>query len=387
MRYRNSGLAFRRAVAITAIIAGAAGLAGCSSIGSRMLVDPSATGSVGNVASIGAAQTMPAPLTSPGAVAAAAAGPYLPPADIGGAGNISPIQTASISSLPAAQSGAGLNSVGVQQLPPLTSTRSTQTMSAQPALKVATAQPQPQVIATIAPSPRQATAPVQGLTHQVASGESLYVIARKYGVTTDSIVLANNLGSPDKIFVGQKITIPGVSVEPVQTQKSVTTASIASTTAPKATVVTQQPVRIASAQPIAPQTPSVAPQTQPATTGEKFRWPLAGTVIADFAASRSGIDISAQEGTAVRAAAAGTVIYTGSAVQGYGNLILLKHDNGYVSAYAHLKDITVSKGETVARGDSIGSAGMTGGVSRPQLHFELRKGATPVDPVPLLMAG
>jgi murein DD-endopeptidase MepM/ murein hydrolase activator NlpD len=78
------------------------------------------------------------------------------------------------------------------------------------------------------------------------------------------------------------------------------------------------------------------------------------------------------------------VIYTGSGVEGYGNLILIRHPNGYVSAYAHLKSIGVNKGDNVTRGDNIGQAGTTGSVSRPQLHFELRKGATPVDPIPLL---
>ena len=78
------------------------------------------------------------------------------------------------------------------------------------------------------------------------------------------------------------------------------------------------------------------------------------------------------------------MIYVGSGVEGYGNLILVRHPNGYVSAYAHLKDAKVQKGDTVNRGDQIGTAGMTGSVSRPQLHFELRKGATPVDPLPLL---
>jgi murein DD-endopeptidase MepM/ murein hydrolase activator NlpD len=90
------------------------------------------------------------------------------------------------------------------------------------------------------------------------------------------------------------------------------------------------------------------------------------------------------EGSSVRAAEAGEVIYVGSAVEGFGNLILIKHANGYVSAYAHLKDINVAKGTQVNRGDSIGTVGMTGAVNRPQLHFELRKGATPVDPTPLL---
>ncbi|MDP2338935.1 MAG: peptidoglycan DD-metalloendopeptidase family protein, partial [Bacteroidota bacterium] len=107
-----------------------------------------------------------------------------------------------------------------------------------------------------------------------------------------------------------------------------------------------------------------------------------GRVITDFANSKgTGINIEAPEGAAIRAAENGQVIYVGSGVEGYGNLVLIRHPNGYVSAYAHLKEMSVQKGDVVNRGDSIGAAGMTGSVSRPQLHFELRKGATPVDPV------
>jgi murein DD-endopeptidase MepM/ murein hydrolase activator NlpD len=108
-------------------------------------------------------------------------------------------------------------------------------------------------------------------------------------------------------------------------------------------------------------------------------------VITDFANSKgTGINIEAPEGAAVRSAENGQVIYAGSGVEGYGNLILIRHPNGYVSAYAHLKDMNVAKGTVVNRGDNIGTAGKTGSVSKPQLHFELRKGATPVDPLPLL---
>ena len=118
---------------------------------------------------------------------------------------------------------------------------------------------------------------------------------------------------------------------------------------------------------------------------DKFRWPISGRVITDFANSKgTGINIEAPEGTVVRAAENGQVIYAGSGVEGYGNLILIRHPNGYVSAYAHLKDMSVAKGTVVNRGDAIGTAGKTGSVSKAQLHFELRKGATPVDPVPLL---
>ena len=116
-----------------------------------------------------------------------------------------------------------------------------------------------------------------------------------------------------------------------------------------------------------------------------FRWPVQGRVIVDFAASReTGINIEAPEGAPVHAAENGTVIYVGNGVEGYGNLVLVRHSNGYVTAYAHLKNISVSKDDVIDRGQSLGTVGMTGSVGRPQLHFELRQGASPVDPMPML---
>lgn len=152
--------------------------------------------------------------------------------------------------------------------------------------------------------------------------------------------------------------------------------------APTATPAAAAPAQVASV----PQAAPKMPLQEPAVSGaEKFRWPVSGKVIVNFAASHgTGINIAAPEGTPVKAAENGTVIYVGSGVEGYGNLVLIRHANGYVSAYANLKDMSVAKGAVVGRGDTIGSAGATGSVTSPQLHFELRKGATPVDPVPLL---
>ncbi len=358
MRYRISGLAFRRSVAAAALIAGAVSLAGCSSLGSQGFIDPTTTGSAGKTVGTATTQQMPAPLASQ----AAGDGPYVPPVDVGPRA-IVPVTTASTAQATVAPAGTGVTS---QPLPPIISSGSQQSMPAQTAVKVATS-----------PTPA-ATGPV----HVVVSGESLYVIARKYGVEPSAIVKANDLISMDKIYVGQKLIIPGGRTSVTSTTPT-TTASIATTppkTTPAAKPQASDPVAVAVSNP----TVAVQMPDKPAVADGKFRWPVSGTVITDFADSRSGINIAAQEGTAVRAVAAGTVIYTGSAVQGYGNLILIKHDDGYVSAYAHLKDITVAKGEEVTPGEAIGTTGMTGGVARPQLHFELRKGATPVDPEPLL---
>ncbi len=274
-------------------------------------------------------------------------------------------------------------------------------MSAQPQLAPAAVAPKT-VLASTNPAPALASVPSDAYVHVIASGESLYTIARLYNVTAQAIVSANGMSSPDKIFVGQKIVIPGMkgSGGPKSELKTPTvTATLpeskptqAATQAPTvvAEVAPNESTPIASPKLIETDTPVnkplVQPKAEPKLSGaDKFRWPVSGRVITDFANSKgTGINIEAPEGAAVRAAENGQVIYVGSGVEGYGNLVLIRHPNGFVSAYAHLKDMSVAKGDVVNRGDSIGSAGMTGGVSRPQLHFELRKGATPVDPVPLL---
>lgn len=111
-----------------------------------------------------------------------------------------------------------------------------------------------------------------------------------------------------------------------------------------------------------------------------FRWPVKGRIIQGFGRNSDGINISVPEGTEVKAAEDGVVAYAGNELKGYGNLVLIRHANGYVTAYGHAKELDVKKGEAVKRGQTIGTAGQTGNVTSPQLLFEVRKGAAPVDP-------
>jgi murein DD-endopeptidase MepM/ murein hydrolase activator NlpD len=133
-----------------------------------------------------------------------------------------------------------------------------------------------------------------------------------------------------------------------------------------------------------------APSPAPAGAAGKFRWPLHGTILAGFGAvepdgSKSeGINIAVPLGTEVHAAEAGRVHYAGDGLKGYGNLILIRHPNGWVSTYAHADKMLVKAGEQVKRGQVIATAGTSGPVAQPQLRFELRKGSRPVDPLPLL---
>jgi murein DD-endopeptidase MepM/ murein hydrolase activator NlpD len=303
--------------------------------------------------------------------------------------------------------GGASGSVSSEDLPSLTASTSQGTLTQMPAqssavLEVASV-PEP-VTAAPAPAPALVSIPSNAYAHVIESGESLYTIARRYDVTAQAIIQANGLGSPDKIYVGQKVIIPGRPdllaakgpARPVvgddRSAAPIEVASIEPNAAsPIASREMIEPVEEAEPAPtetasVEANRPLVQPATEPQLSGaEKFRWPVSGRVITDFANSKAtGINIEAPEGAAIRAAENGQVIYVGNGVEGYGNLILIRHPNGYVSAYAHLKDTKVGKGDVVSRGDQIGTAGMTGSVSRPQLHFELRKGATPVDPIPLL---
>ena len=131
---------------------------------------------------------------------------------------------------------------------------------------------------------------------------------------------------------------------------------------------------------------------EPAGALPSFRWPVRGRVIAGFGPKpnglqNDGINLAVPEGTPIKAAEDGVVAYAGNELKGYGNLVLIRHSNGFVTAYAHASEILVKRGEAVKRGQVIARSGETGNVTSPQLHFEIRKGATPVDPAQYLKRG
>jgi murein DD-endopeptidase MepM/ murein hydrolase activator NlpD len=148
----------------------------------------------------------------------------------------------------------------------------------------------------------------------------------------------------------------------------------------------ESPQTVRIAEPTGSFTPDNAVKTaEPAGSLPGFRWPVRGRVIAAFGpkpngVQNDGINLAVPEGTPIKAAEDGVVAYAGSELKGYGNLVLVRHPNGFVTAYAHASDILVKRGEAVKRGQVIAHAGQTGNVTSPQLHFEIRKGATPVDP-------
>ena len=193
--------------------------------------------------------------------------------------------------------------------------------------------------------------------------------------------------------------VPAPVAKPVAAAKPPVAAKPAVAEAPPArTVEAARPVVVASAPAAEPKTSAVPksvpepvttaslPKAEEATEKADFRWPARGRVIAGFSGrgGNEGINIAVPEGTPIKAAEGGTVAYAGSELKGYGNLVLIRHPNGYVSAYAHNGELNVKRGETVKRGQVVAKSGQTGNVSSPQLHFELRKGSSPVDPTPYL---
>ena len=150
---------------------------------------------------------------------------------------------------------------------------------------------------------------------------------------------------------------------------------------PEKVAVKDAPKPVASAAPAKPE-PAATGSVAEAAPSESFRWPAKGRVIAGYGSSgNEGINIAMPEGTPVKAAEEGTVAYAGSDVKGYGKLVLVRHANGFVSAYAHNGEIDVKPGDKVKRGQTIAKSGASGNVTSPQLHFEIRKGGSPVDPM------
>ncbi|HUC61191.1 MAG TPA: LysM peptidoglycan-binding domain-containing M23 family metallopeptidase [Alphaproteobacteria bacterium] len=275
-------------------------------------------------------------------------------------------------------------------------------------------------------------------THIVAAGETLYAIARANDVDVSELVRENALNPPYNIFVGQTLIMPGkivtgasvpsvpASPREIQQVESLPPPGVPATTiAPKELAPKEvEPVptpppesRVANvpAQPTEapPLTPIPKPEPEklaalppshesvreasreapthsiPAPGNSHFIWPVRGKIVSDYGPKsgglfNDGINIAVPAGTPVRAADSGVVVYAGNEIRGFGNLVLIKHANGWMTAYAHNETLLVHRGEVVQRGQEIAKAGSTGSVAFPQLHFEIRKGSHAVDPTKYL---
>lgn len=272
--------------------------------------------------------------------------------------------------------------------------------------------------------------------YTVRPGDSLYAIARESGVTLADLERHNGITDSRRVQPGTVLRLPAEdgrgaetdrtvvaeappAVEPVQ--EAAQPAPSAGTPPPTKGVVRlgEAPASTPPATPSTPQQPTmlngtglagpqpervarvetntasdavspVSKETSTAVAGfSKLRWPVTGRIITGFGprpdgTHNDGVNLSAPLGTDVHAAESGVVAYAGDELKGYGNLVLVRHDNGWVTAYAHADEILVKRGDQIKRGQVIAKAGRTGQVDQPQVHFELRQGQKPVDPTPFM---
>jgi murein DD-endopeptidase MepM/ murein hydrolase activator NlpD len=307
----------------------------------------------------------------------------------------------------------------------------------QPAVRA----PAPHLTTPAVPERAQSSLPGR---HTVAEGESVASIARRHNVAAGDLAVANHIGPSDRIRPGQELVIPtrehlariretrrtqapapgdtaslaAPEARPQRAEAAAPVQAVAPAVQPRAATPPAQAVAPAPSRPAAPAqaaapvrqpaapaapeapvatdqqrmtqqasraAPSPAPERQVQSANE-FRWPVRGRIVSGFGpkatgGSNDGINIVVPAGTPVRASENGVVIYAGNELRGFGNLVLIRHEGDWVTAYAHKQDIGVRRGDVVRRGQVIGRAGQTGNVSQPQLHFEIRRGSNPVDPM------
>jgi murein DD-endopeptidase MepM/ murein hydrolase activator NlpD len=260
----------------------------------------------------------------------------------------------------------------------------------------------------------------------VQRGDTLLVLARRLKVDFQALARTNGKTPPYTIYVGEKLRVPGSYSGSTQTAQAAPTAAspliIASPNAPggakpastaPTTTMSRLPAQEPAANPAAaqpqpqPQTAqaqaqpeppaearhvafqpqaSLPPPAPPPLAGKGFIWPVRGQVVTEFGPMakgqhNDGVNILAPRGTPVKAAENGVVAYVGNELKGFGNLLLIKHADGWMTAYAHNDQLMVRKGEAVRKGQQIATVGSTGNVTQPQLHFEIRKGTEAVNPV------
>ncbi|WP_299560973.1 peptidoglycan DD-metalloendopeptidase family protein [Enterovirga sp.] len=236
--------------------------------------------------------------------------------------------------------------------------------------------PPAQVLALPKQAAAKAPEPVKSAAAKPKAPEPVKTAAARPAVDAKTTVKATP--APAKVVAAAK-PAPEPAAKPVKTAQKPEPQKVAAVAAPKS-----EPAKPSREPESTGALPSAAPAAPaPAAPTADFRWPARGRVITGFGGSGSneGINIAVPDGTPVKAAGDGVVAYAGNEVKGYGNLVLIRHDNGYVSAYAHNSDLDVKRGQKVTRGQTIAKAGQTGNVTSPQLHFEIRKGSTPVDPM------
>jgi len=277
-----------------------------------------------------------------------------------------------------------------------------------------------------------------GVGVTVARGDTVGSIARRHHVPASVIIQANNLDVPRALRPGQHLVVPRYSTSPIpvvpppprpdvamlippQPIPASSAVDVATGAEQHVRVPEDRPTRISrrfarpsptpaiappkaklaverpTAKPVAQKPPAATPAEKPADAeplkaaeaAPSFHWPVRGQVIAGFGPKadgqrNDGIDIAVPENTPIKAADDGVVIYSGNQLKSFGNLVLVRHNNNYVTAYAHAREVRVKQGDQIKAGEVVGTAGQTGNVDTPRLHFEIRQGSVPVDPMRLL---
>lgn len=237
--------------------------------------------------------------------------------------------------------------------------------------------------------------------HAVKKGDSLYDIARGYKISMNALIEENHLQKPYTLRSGQRLKIPGMQVDTQSTEtaidqnetrpklaysRDVNSKSLSSETRNRREVADARgPVPVARGSQRTRSSRSDMVSHMSHGGKPSFIWPVDGRVVSSFGPKKGGlqndgINIAAAEGAPIHASDDGVVVYAGNELRGYGNLVLIKHNDGYLSAYAHAEKMLVRKGQHVARGQKIATVGHTGHVKTPQLHFSIRKGRKAVDP-------
>ena len=262
--------------------------------------------------------------------------------------------------------------------------------------------------------------------HTVQRGETAYRIAKKYGVKLDMLATANGLDANYSVRLGQQLTIPGTVVMPAVSTPSVSTEAagwgafqppipgkrppapnhaplrltedlnmtnpepLAALGTPRVTQVRVSGARALSPLPAVKQDETVLlPERVTKVDASKFSWPVRGRLLSTFGPKdgglvNDGINIAVRAGDRVSVSKPGVVIFASNELENYGNLVLVKHDSKWVTAYAHLDALIVGVGQQLQAGEALGRVGTSGNVARPQLHFEVRRDGKPIDPLKVL---
>ena len=217
--------------------------------------------------------------------------------------------------------------------------------------------------------------------YQVRRGDTLYSIGQRFGVDHQQIMLWNDIRDPGNLQLGQRLRLQPPRGRAPDGEAGTQVATKREPRVGKVSVAGGPPERRVSAG------GERAGEGEGASR-EGWRWPLAGRIIKQFGGKgrehSNGIDIAAEAGTRVQAAAAGKVVYSGNGLRGYGNLVIIRHNSGYITTYAYNQVNLVAEDDSVEAGDVVARVGKTGAASRESLHFEVRHRTEPIDPLRVL---